>query len=440
MEKPVPTSKSKPAPWRFGAAGVDITPATPQYLTGYFRPEPSDGVYHPLHAKALYMTDGESEAAIIAADLCIFSADITARFRQAISSASGVPAENIVLCATHTHTGPRITDPAPNDASGHADPAYVDSLENSLADAVRAAKDRARPGRVEFSRVRSHLGVNRRQMRDGKAAFLPNPEGAHDRAVDTRWILNAQGRLIATLTSYGCHPTIMGGQEIGADYPGYFGDLMEERTGAPALWCCGCGANIRPWFSGRIDSWAGESVPASARKMSFAHAQEILAGRKQAFPIELGRLKVARRMVALPIQKPWTLKQVRAMQYDKMIAAFGRKFPQIVAQMQKRRSAPCEVQVLSLDNGHHLAYLGGEICTELGIALKDMCPGQIVTPHGFANSAVGYVAAEHMLPQGGHEVDGNCFFYGLPARLVPNAQDYLLRAALSMIDDAAVSF
>jgi hypothetical protein len=168
--------------------------------------------------------------------------------------------------------------------------------------------------------------------------------------------------------------------------------------------------------------------------MGYAHAEEVLDGRKRTIPVELGRLSISRRMVGLPMQKPWTLQQLMAMGYfDTVIAAFGAKFPQVMALARKRRAAPCEGQVLSLNAAHHLVYLGGEICTDIGIGLRDLCPGQIVTPHGCANSAIGYVSAEHMYPQDGYEVEGNFFSNGLPAPFVPNVQEYLWRAALSMI-------
>jgi neutral ceramidase len=431
----VPKSGTIAEAWRFGAASVDITSAAPQFIPAYFPPRLSQGVYHPLHAKSLYITDGQTEAAVIAADLCIFSGELAAHFRRAISSASGVAAGNIVLSATHTHTGPQISL-YPFETGGAPDPAYLTFLEKSFADALRTAKLRARPGRVEFSRVRSRLGVNRRQMRDGKAAFLPNPEGSHDRAADTRWILDRNGRLIATLTSYGCHATVMGGPNLGADYPGYFKDLMEKRTGAVALWCAACGADVRPWFSGMVTGFGG-GTPDHAKQMGYAHAREVLAGRRRAFPVELGRLRISRRMVTLPIQKPWTLRQLRTILYKGTIEGYGPKFLTLAAEMRHTRTASCEVQVLSLNAGHHLVYLGGEACTEIGIGLKDLCPGQIVTPHGYANSMVGYIPSEHMFPQGGHEVVADCFSFGLPASFVPDVQERLWSAALSMIDAAA---
>jgi hypothetical protein len=251
-------------------------------------------------------------------------------------------------------------------------------------------------------------------------------------------VLDRDGRLIATLTSYGCHATVTGGPNLGADYPGYFKDLMEKRTGAVALWCAGCGADVRPWFTGALTGFGG-GTPDHAKQMGYDHAREVLAGRKGALPVELERLRISRRMVALPIQKPWTLRQLRTILYPGTIEGYGSKFLTLAAEMRNTRTASCEVQVLSLNAGHHLVYLGGEICAEVGIGLKDLCPGQIVTPHGYANSMVGYVPAEHMFPQGGHEVVADCFSFGLPASFVPDVQERLWSAALPMITAAAKS-
>ena len=54
-----------------GAARVDITPSTPQWLDGYGnRTAPSDGVYLPIHVRALYLADGQgAEALIISAEV-----------------------------------------------------------------------------------------------------------------------------------------------------------------------------------------------------------------------------------------------------------------------------------------------------------------------------------------------------------------------------------
>jgi neutral ceramidase len=429
---PMRMSKTSSKAWRFGAASVDITPTTPQFMIGYFRTKPSEGVYHPIYAKVLYMTDGEKEAVLVAADNLFFCDETTPSFRRAISAACGVPAGNIVMSATHTHCAPRICDHELPDGTGPSDPSYVASLQARMAEAALSAKRNARVGRVEFSRVRSRLGVNRRQMVDGKAAFAPNPEGAHDRAADTRWIMDRDGKMIATVTSYGCHPTVLGGQLTGADYPGYFKDRMERKVGGVALWSIGCAGNIRPWFTGTVAEFGGGTV-AHAKQMGYAHAREVLGGRERALPVELGRLGISRRRVNLPMEKPWTDRRFRQLLDRPTIEQYGAGLQKMLDEIHRRKPAICEVQVLSLNPNHHLVYFGGEICTEIGIGLRDLCPGQIVTPHGCANSVPGYVAAENMFPQGGYEVVFSRFGFGFSALFKPNVQEYLWQAALQLI-------
>jgi len=308
----------------------------------------------------------------------------------------------------------------------------VDSVEHALARAALSAKRNAMTGRVAFSRVRSALGVNRRQYLNGKTVMLPNPEGAHDRAVDTRWFIGRNGKLIASSTTYGCHATALNGYRIGGDYPGYFKDVVEKRTGGVALWCAGCSGNVRPWFTGNMNGFGAGR--AKAEQMGTAHAREVLTGRKSAIPVPLGHLRISRKTVRLPLQRPFSMSRAATMVNQEALKALGRPaWPELWAPISRKRSIPCEVQLLSLSGEHHLVYWGGEICTEIGIGLKDLCPGQIVTPHGYANSMAGYIAAEHMYPQGGYEVAQPTVECRAPAPFVPQVQEVLWRASLALI-------
>jgi len=420
--------------WLFGTASADITPSSPQYLVGMgWRTERSKGVYLPLAATALYLSDGDAEAVILSADLIGFPTPMVRRLRAAAGREAGIPADHVVCCATHTHDAPRLSDDMA--MAGEADAAYVRWLEEQLCRLVPAAKAAARPGTMRFSRVRSRLGVNRRQWDPVSkvARHAPNPEGAHDRAADTRWFVDARGRPIATLTTYGCHPTACGRYELGGDYPGFFRRRLGRATRAPALWCNGCGANVRPWFTGNLEGYGG-GTPEAACQMGEAHADEVLAARRQAFPVELGRLQVSRTTIALPLQKPWSYEQYRDQQFGSYAKTLGEpRVRQVYDAAVQRRAVPFEVQVLSLRSDHHLAYWAGEVCTDLGIALKDYCPGQIVTPHGYANGLAGYIPPRHAFPQGGYEVERSCCYFGLPAPFQPDVEDRIIQATLRLI-------
>jgi len=420
--------------WSVGVATVDITPETPQFLVGMgWRTERSKGVYLPLKASALYLNDGVTAAVLLSADLIAIPRPLLQRLRRAASRDAGVPGDHVIACATHTHDAPRISDDMV--MAGEVDPAYVRWLEARLRGLIPAAKAAARPAAMRFSRIRSHLGVNRRRWDPAakEARHAPNPEGAHDRAVDSRWFVDARGRAIASLTSYGCHATACGQYDLGGDYPGFFCEAVRAATGVPALWCQGCGANVRPWFSGTLETYGGGNAEA-ARQMGQEHAVEVLAGRRRAFPIELGRLQVSRRMIRLPLREPWTYEEYRDGQFGNYAKVLGedrvrRAYEAAVSQ----RSLPFEVQVLSLRRDHHLVYWSGEVCTDIGIALKDLCPGEIVTPHGYSNGLVAYIPPRHAFPQGGYEVERSCCYFGLAATLLPEAEDRILAASLALL-------
>src|SRR4051794_38475157 len=67
--------------WLAGAARVEITPAGPTWMAGYAsRKTPSEGVEHPLFAKALALSEARGKTLLwISADIIGFDRDFTER-------------------------------------------------------------------------------------------------------------------------------------------------------------------------------------------------------------------------------------------------------------------------------------------------------------------------------------------------------------------------
>ena len=193
---------------RTGAAQTDITPAGPVWMAGYGdRDRRSEGVYQPLGAGAIYLGGAADEVVLIAADLIGFDLAYAAQAKQRIAAATGMLPRQVVLAATHTHCGPLFY---PMMMPGEPELEYAERLCERLAAVAVAARGGAVSGRVSFSRTRSGFGVNRRLPRHGKAVFAPNPDGPVDRDLDTLWFESEAGKLLATLTVYGCHATSHG--------------------------------------------------------------------------------------------------------------------------------------------------------------------------------------------------------------------------------------
>jgi hypothetical protein len=75
-------------------------------MEGYFSERLSTGVHDPLWAKALVLRQGDEQIALVFCDLAMVPADVTTPARRLAAGQAGIPAERILIAATHSHTGP----------------------------------------------------------------------------------------------------------------------------------------------------------------------------------------------------------------------------------------------------------------------------------------------------------------------------------------------
>ena len=96
------------ASWKAGTAKADITPKKPIWMAGYGgRTKPSEGTLHPLWAKALALEDAKgNRAVIIGTDTLGMTASIYANLKARLAKEHKLQPEQIMLNASHTHTGP----------------------------------------------------------------------------------------------------------------------------------------------------------------------------------------------------------------------------------------------------------------------------------------------------------------------------------------------
>jgi len=91
-----------------GSAKVNITPPLGIALIGSYG-KPSDTVMDNLYARAMVLSDGRNTIAIVAADLLYTPLEeITDPVRSLVHEKLGIPKQNLMVCATHTHSGPEV--------------------------------------------------------------------------------------------------------------------------------------------------------------------------------------------------------------------------------------------------------------------------------------------------------------------------------------------
>ncbi len=197
------------------AVQFDITPPVGVWLEGFMeRQEPSLGVHDPLLAQVLLLRHGEADGVVLLSlDLIGVRLDFTGRVRQGISNATGIAKENILLACSHTHSGPTGFLTGLPVIHTPEDPELVQVVERKCIGAAVEASQTLRPAR---------LGVGHGRLRGlGTSRLDPTSEVLDDEVTVLR-IDEEGGQPMAVWMNYGCHPTVMGHENlwITADYPG----------------------------------------------------------------------------------------------------------------------------------------------------------------------------------------------------------------------------
>lgn len=203
---------------KVGMGETVITPPVGIALYGYARANVSDGVHDDLHARSLVI-EGENGTTAVFMTLALewVSRPIFDAIRTGIQQETGIPAQNIIICATHTHSGPELQP---------IDHPYTKTLvARSIESAVTAWKSRV-PGKIGFgSGAAREMGMNDRQMLYG--GLHPDPE------VGIIKIENLKGKLLGVAFNYGCHPSVLSkyNLKITEDWPHYSIKGLRDKLG-----------------------------------------------------------------------------------------------------------------------------------------------------------------------------------------------------------------
>ena len=94
---------------------IDITPNYPIRLSGFgFRRQESEGVTHPIWAKALAIgAEGESPAILVTVDNLGVPGYMVCDLAKRLKSKAGVDPASVAVSSTHTHTAPMLAGVAP---------------------------------------------------------------------------------------------------------------------------------------------------------------------------------------------------------------------------------------------------------------------------------------------------------------------------------------
>jgi Neutral/alkaline non-lysosomal ceramidase, N-terminal len=235
-----------PKPIVAGAASCDISPTRPMFLYGYpFVDRISTGIHDPLLASALYLGTGSTAVLFIANDVIFIPKTLADRARKRIADTTGVPADNVMVTATHTHSGPVTTRMLSNESDPvvpEPDTDYLKQLEDGIVAAAERAYRNARPAKIGLGMADgSGLGGNRH-----------DPKGTCDARVPVLSVRSVDDdSYIGLMVICSMHPTVLHEDStvVSGDFPGLARQYLQQNAvgpDCPVIYHMGAAGNQSP--------------------------------------------------------------------------------------------------------------------------------------------------------------------------------------------------
>jgi hypothetical protein len=288
-----------------GQGVVDITPPLGIEMGGFHRAPGNErrirGIRKPTAARALVLRYRDDQAAIVSLDVIGVSRGFSDRTRQAVARATGVPAANVRLCATHSHSTPTFL---PLRQWGAVSPEYEAAVEKKVVEAVRKAHADLAPAELSVGTDRAVGGNFNRTASTWKTDkdFTKDSSDA-DRWLDTtlhalRFDRGA-GRPALLWYHFSAHPVCYTDDQAGPDWPALVDEqALGELKLLPSFLQGHCGdvnpGDGKPWIgdaqkTSRAVYAALKGAVGNARRVKVDGLRTI--GQEFTAPLDLARFK-----------------------------------------------------------------------------------------------------------------------------------------------------
>jgi hypothetical protein len=383
-----------------GVARRDISNHTSLFLVGYPHvPRLSTGIHDPLWATALYLEDSGQAVLSLAVDILFIHHRTVQHCRAAIAQRTGLAPEQILISATHTHSGPITatmlswgedpTVPPP-------DPEYMERFQHDIVEAGSAAVASALPAELAVTSAHS-TGVGGNRL---------SPDGTRDPEVGLVMVRRAADHsALALQMVYSMHPTVLheDSRQVSSDFPHYTRQVLEAAfPGLHVLYHNGPCGNLSPRYhvhgqtfaeAERLGALLGHQAQAAIERLANTDFHTALtlgaaSDRVELPPRSFGSVAEAEAELGTAVADYERLRRNQAPHGPRRTAectVFGAEERVALARAQERGATmalyreynPVEIQVLRV-GGTCLVGWPGECFVEYALTLKAAVPGAFV--------------------------------------------------------------
>lgn len=249
LASPAVAQPPKPA-LRAGAFAQDVTPEKfPISVNGGFADRKATAANDPLHARCLVLDDGTTKLALVVVDSCMIPKELLDAAKALAEKKTGIPAKNMLISATHTHTAPTVAGVFQSDP----DEAYVKFLTTRIAAGIEKANANLQPAKAAWAvgtepnqvfnrRWKLKAGVvnadpfggtaDQVKMNPPRASpDLAEPAGPTDPSVTVLSLRTADDKPLAVYANYSLH-YVGDMPPLSADYYGVFAEEIGKKLKA----------------------------------------------------------------------------------------------------------------------------------------------------------------------------------------------------------------
>ncbi len=409
-----------------GAIDINITPELGVHMPGGWTNRPAMDVYDPLFVHAIVFDDGDTTLALASVDTLYVSFAMVKAIRERVNAKIGIPKENILVAATHTHFSFAIDLATYKPEEEKFTDKYTVECAQKIGDAIILAYKHREDAVIGTSTTEEKdiSYIRRFFMTNGKVEMNPpmkspdivRPEGVIDPEVGVMRIDRPDGSPIAVMSNFACHLCVASKDGYSADFGGEISNVIKRTLGEKvvSVFFAGCCGNIN-----HID-FLGKKVttePNHHIKMGRVLGYKILSEREKIFTS--GDVKLASSEESITVKRRQPTEENLA--YMREINAKENPTPkeQSYAVDYKflsenyKESETFTVQTFKIGD---VGFVGlpGEIFVECGFEIRADSPFGITFIAELANGCLGYVSTPEAQQNGGYETELSRYTYTPP--------------------------
>jgi len=237
-----------------GFGRQNITPDYSVPLAGYgaTHKRMSTSVLSEIFVTCIAFRQGEETTLLFSQDLIRTNEKWIAPIRERVSSRTGVPAERILVCSTHTHSAPDVYSGL-DCMKEYFNTLYLDALEKAAVEALEdlapAALYGTRTQTEGMNFIRHYLLENGTYAGPNFGDFKSAPIVDHAAPNDPELLvvkIERQEKPSILIANFQVHPTATGGGKntvMSADFVGVTRDNVEAATGMHFAYFTGAAGN-----------------------------------------------------------------------------------------------------------------------------------------------------------------------------------------------------